>query len=200
MINYLWAIIIIGAFIISFFTGKADLLADAALNSAKDAAMLCINMVGAYALWMGILNIAKESGLVDKIAKKLGFIIRKLFTGVKNNTRAISMIALNLSANILGMGNAATPFGIKAIEEMQKGNPDKKTATDDMCMLLVINASSVQLLPLSIIALRSATGSANPADIVVSTLITTVITTATGITAVKIIQKFGRKRSRRAKR
>ena len=189
VINYLWAIIIIASIASAIFSGNLSLLANAAMNGAKDAALLCINLIGVYALWMGLLNIAQKSGLVNIIAKWLGFLIKPLFKD-KKSKESTSMITLNLSANFLGMGNAATPFGIKAVEEMQKSNKDKKTATDDMCMLLIINASSIQLLPLSIIALRSAAGAQNPADIVLTTLLATTVTTAVGILSAKIMKKF----------
>ncbi|MEZ4358221.1 MAG: nucleoside recognition domain-containing protein [Eubacteriales bacterium] len=189
VINYLWAIIIIASIASAIFSGNLALLANAAMDGAKDAALLCVNLIGVYALWMGILNIAQKSGLVKKIAKLLGFIIKPLFKD-KKSEEATSMITLNLSANVLGMGNAATPYGIKAIEEMQKSSKDKKTATDDMCMFLIINASSIQLLPLSVIALRSASGAQNPADIVLTTLLATTVTTCVGILSAKIMKRF----------
>lgn len=193
MINYLWAIIIIASIASAIFSGNLTLLANAAMDGAKDAALLCINLIGVYALWLGLLNIAQKSGLINIISKWLSFIIKPLFKE-KKSKEATSMITLNLSANILGMGNAATPFGIKAVEEMQKSNNDKKTATDDMCMFLVINASSIQLLPLSIIALRSASGAQNPADIVLTTLIVSSIATVVGILSVKILRRFWKAR------
>jgi spore maturation protein A len=189
MINYLWAFMIVAAFVIAVFNGKTGELSEAALASVKDAALMCINLIGAYSLWLGILNIARKSGLTEKIANALSGVIRFVFSGLREGSRAISYIALNISANMLGMGNAATPFGLKAMQELQDLNPDKSRASDAMCMLLVVNSTSVQLLPLTVIALRSAAGAKNPADIVITTLLATATATIAGIVSAKILEK-----------
>jgi spore maturation protein A len=116
--------------------------------------------------------------------------IRFVFSGLREGSRAISYIALNISANMLGMGNASTPFGLKAMQELQELNTgDKKTASDAMCMLLVVNSASIQLLPMTVIALRSAAGAKNPADIVITTLAATVVATIAGIASAKMLEK-----------
>lgn len=189
MINYLWAFMIITAIILSVINGKIPELSMAAMASVKDAAMMCLNLIGAYALWLGILNIAKKSGLTQKISKGLGKAIIWLFKGVKKGSQAVSYIALNIAANLLGMGNAATPFGLKAIRELQEQNPDKTKASDAMCMFLVVNSASVQLIPMTVIALRSAAGAQNPADIVFTTLFATACALTTGISVSKILEK-----------
>jgi len=189
MINYLWAFMIVAAFIIAVINGKTAELSEAALISVKDAALMCLSLIGAYSLWLGILNIAKKSGLTEKMAKALSRIIRYVFSGIREGSRAISYIALNISANILGMGNAATPFGLKAMQELQALNPDKSKASDAMCMLLVVNSTSIQLLPLTVIALRSAAGAKNPADIVITTFLATIVASITGIASAKILEK-----------
>lgn len=189
MVNYIWAFLIVAGVVVGLFTGGAQAVSDAALNGAKDAALLCVSLIGAYALWLGILNIAKDAGLVDAIAKKMKKIIRWLFPGVPEGHAAIGYITLNIVANMLGMGNAATPFGLKAIKELQGLNPEKKKASDSICMLLIVNAASVQILPLTVIALRSVTGSANPADIVLPTLLATTVATSVGIISGKIFQR-----------
>lgn len=189
MINYLWAFMIISAIILSIINGRIPELSMAAVASVKDAAIMCLNLIGAYALWLGILNIAKKSGLTEKISNGLGNVIVWLFKGIKKGSKAVSYIALNIAANMLGMGNAATPFGLKAIRELQEHNPDKTKASDAMCMFLIVNSASVQLIPMTVIALRSAAGAKNPADIVLTTLFATACALAMGITVSKIFEK-----------
>ena len=194
MINFLWAFMIIAAIVIAIANGKVPELSNAAVTSVKDAAMMCLNLIGAYSLWLGILNIAKKSGLTEKISKALSRVIVWLFSGVKKGSRAVSTIALNIAANMMGMGNAATPFGLKAMQELQEINPDKQRASDAMCMLLVVNSASVQLIPMTVIALRSTAGAKNPADIVVTTLISTFCAAFVGVLTAKLLEKRKGKR------
>lgn len=192
MIRYIWAALIVIGVIVGIATGKAQAVSDAAINGAKDAALLCISLIGAYALWLGTLQIAQDAGLVEAIAKRMRGVIRRLFPGVPKDSEANGYITLNLVANMLGMGNAATPFGLKAMKELQLLNPDKERATHAMCMLLIINASAVQLLPMTVIAMRSAAGSAAPAEIVLPALIATTANTAVAIIAAKIFKGLSR--------
>lgn len=187
MINYIWAFLIIAGTFIGIVTGRADAVSKAAVNGAKDAALLCVSLIGAYALWLGVLNIAKEAGLITSIARRMRRIIKWLFPEVAAGSAASGYITLNIVANMLGMGNAATPFGLKAMKELAQQNKDRQKATNSMCMLLVINASSVQLIPLTVISLRSAAGSAAPAEIVLTAFLATCVTTIVGITAAKIM-------------
>lgn len=190
MVNYIWAFLIVVGTVVGIATGRAEAVSQAALDGAKDAALLCVSLIGAYILWLGVLNVAKEAGLVDTIAKRMRGIIRWLFPSVPPGGPASGFITLNIVANMLGMGNAATPFGLKAMKELQDINPDKTRASDAMCMFLVVNASSVQLLPLTVIALRSAAGSASPGDIIITTLLATTVTTTVGIAAAKIMRRM----------
>jgi len=187
MINYIWAFLILVGTVVGIATGRAQAVSAAAIDGAKEAALLCISLIGAYALWLGVLNIAREAGLVRTIAKRLRGIIGWLFPGVHKDSEASGYITLNIVANMLGMGNAATPFGHKAMKALQEKSPHKTKATHAMCMLLVVNASSVQLLPLTVIALRSAAGSAAPAEIALSAFLATTVTTLVGIAAAKIM-------------
>jgi len=189
MVNYIWAFLIVIGAAAGFITGGVQAVSDAAVNGAKDAALLCVGLIGAYTLWLGILNVAKDAGLVDAIAKKMRRVIRWLFPGIPEGNPAIGYITLNIVANMLGMGNAATPFGLKAIKELADLNEDKKKASDSICMFLIVNASSVQLLPLTVIALRSVAGSAAPAEIVLSTLIATAAATSAGIITGRVLQR-----------
>jgi len=193
MIRYIWAALIVIGVVVGIATGKAQAVSDAAITGAKDAALLCISLIGAYALWLGTLRIAQDAGMVQAIAKRMRGVIRRLFPGVPKDSAANGYITLNLVANMLGMGNAATPFGLKAMKELQTLNPDKERASHAMCMLLIINASAVQLLPMTVIALRSAAGSVAPAEIVVTSLLATSANTAVAIAAAKIFQGLSKK-------
>lgn len=190
MINYIWAFLILAGTVVGIATGRAQAVGDAAIEGAKEAGLLCVSLIGAYALWLGILNVAKQAGLIESLAKRMRGIICRLFPGVPSNSEASGYITLNIVANMLGMGNAATPFGLKAMKELQALNRHKNEASDAMCMLLIINASSVQLLPLTVIALRSAAGSAAPAEIVLTALLSTTVTTIVAIIAGKIWQRY----------
>lgn len=192
MINYIWAFLIVAGTVVGVLTGHTQAVGDAAVEGAKEAGLLCVSLIGAYALWLGVLNVAKEAGLIEALAKRMRFVIRRLFPDVPPDSEASGYMTLNIVANMLGMGNAATPFGLKAMKELQSLNKKKKEASDAMCMLLIINASSVQLLPLTVIALRSAAGSAAPAEIVLTALLSTTVTTGVAIIAGKIWQGLKR--------
>lgn len=192
MINYIWAFLIVVGTVVGIVSGNAQAVSDAAVEGAKEAALLCISLIGAYALWLGVLNIAKNAGLVSALAKRMRKLIGWLFSDIKKNSKATGYITLNIVANMLGMGNAATPFGLKAMKALQEENPNKSLATHSMCMLLVINASSVQIIPLTVIALRSAADSTAPAEIVLTAFLATSITTIVGITAAKIFKRFSK--------
>lgn len=192
MINYIWAFLIVVGTVVGIASGNAQAVSDAAVDGAKEAALLCISLIGAYALWLGVLNIAKNAGIVSALAKRMRKLIGWLFSDIKKNSKATGYITLNIVANMLGMGNAATPFGLKAMKALQEENPNKGLATHSMCMLLVINASSVQIIPLTVIALRSAADSTAPAEIVLTAFLATSITTIVGITAAKIFKRFSK--------
>ena len=197
MIRYIWAgMIIIGA-VMGIATGNAQAVSEAALNGAKEASQLCFTMVGVYVLWMGIMQIGEDSGLIKSVAKMAKKPISMLFKGVKKNTEAIAYITMNLTANMLGMGNAATPFGLKAMEELQKQNDTPHTPTHDMCTFIILNTASVQLLPLSIIALRSAAGSLSAYDIVFPAFLATLATAVIGVAFAKITAGVSKRKCRR---
>ena len=136
---------------------------------AKDAVELCIGLAGVYALWLGLMKVAEKSGLVEIISKRMRRIMSALFPGVPPGHRAMGAMTMNIIANMLGLGNAATPLGIKAMHELQSINRHKDMATHDMCMFLIINTSSVQLIP-TVIACEAA-GSNNPAEIIGTSLL-----------------------------
>lgn len=192
MMKYIWAGLITGAVLLGLVTGEIEAVSTAAMNGAGEAAKLAISLVGTYALWLGMLNILEKAGAVTAIAKRSERIILWLFKGIRKGA-ATAYITLNLVANMLGMGSAATPFGLKAMEELKKQSTDGDRASHNMCLFLIVNTASVQLLPLSIIAVRAAAGSANPADIVIPALLATLGTAIFGIILAKLCAAGDRK-------
>ena len=186
MLNYIWFGMMFAGVVVGIFTGNIDAVTEAAIDMAKVAVNLAIGLIGIMALWLGIMKIAEESGLIRLIAKGLRPITIRLFPDVPEDHPAIGSIVLNMSANILGLGNAATPLGLKAMEELQEINPDKDTASNAMCTFLAINTSSVQLiLPATVVALMGATSS----QIFVTTIFATGMSTIAAIAAVKFLEK-----------
>ena len=171
MMSAVWGAMLILGIGAYLFSGDAGGATSALLGGASSAVTLCISLAGGYVLWLGLLNIVERSGLLDKLARAAKPLIRKLFPAADEKSAAL--ITLNISANMLGMGNAATPFGLDAIRQLQTLNRDKSRASNEMCMLLIINSASVQLIPTTLISLRQAAGAAEPADIVLPTLIAT---------------------------
>ena len=189
MLNYVWFFLIVAGFIFGAINGKLDQVTKAAIDSANGAVTLCIGLAGVMCLWVGIMKIAEKSGLTDKIAKVTAPIVTLLFPEIKGKKKAISSIIMNITANFMGMGNAATPLGIKAIKELDDLNSDKTIATNSMCMLIVLNTSMIQLVPATLIALRSSAGSVNPSDIMGPIWIASLFTTIAGIVMAKVLQK-----------
>lgn len=190
MAKHFWVMLILFGIAVSIPMGTTQETAMAGVEAGKTAVELIIGVVGGFAFWMGLMNIAKKSGLVGLLAKGLRPVILFLYPETKNNKEAMENLCLNMSCNIMGLGNGATPAGLKAMKSLQEKNREKQTATNAMCMLLVVNASSVQLLPTSIITLRSTMGSGNPAAVVPAILIATGASTLFGIAAVKLCEKI----------
>lgn len=182
MLNYIWAVMILVGIVCSIFTGRMDELADAALNSAGDAVSLCITMAGIVALWMGLMEIAKEAGLIQKMASGIGPFLNYLFPNIPKGHEAREYIATNLVANILGLGWACTPAGLKAMEALSALERERETrethvASDEMCTFLILNVSSLQLIPVNMLAYRSQYGSVNPTIIIGPAIVSTLIST-----------------------
>ena len=186
MLNYIWFGMMAIAVVVGIFNGKIDDVTDAAIDMAEIAVTIAIGLIGIMALWLGIMKIAEESGLIRIIARGLRPITVRLFPDVPEDHPAIGSIVLNMSANMLGLGNAATPLGLKAMEELQELNEHKETATNSMVMFLAINTSSVQLiLPATVVALMGATAS----DIFITTILATSLSTIAAVAAVKFLEK-----------
>lgn len=180
MLNYLWGFMVVIGIVVGVTTGNAANISNSILNSANEAVTLCLSMLGIMALWTGIMQIAKKSGLMEAFTRALRPIIRILFPDLPKDHIVNEYISANMIANILGLGWAATPMGLKAMEELKKLNYESSTASCDMCTFMIINISSLQLIPVNIIAYRSKYGSVNPTEILGAAIITTVISTIVG--------------------
>ena len=186
MLNYIWFGMMAIAVAAGIYNGKIDAVTEAAIDMAKVSVEIAIGLIGIMALWLGIMKIAEASGLIRVIAKLLKPITIRLFPDVPADHPAIGSIVLNMSANILGLGNAATPLGLKAMEELQELNEKKDTATNAMVMFLAINTSSVQLiLPATVVALMGATAS----EIFITTILATSCSTIAAVAAVKFLER-----------
>ena len=186
MLNYIWFGMMFIGVVIGALTGNIDAVTKAAIDMAKVAVNLAIGLIGIMALWLGVMKIAEESGLIRIIARGLRPITIRLFPDVPEDHPAIGSIVLNMSANILGLGNAATPLGLNAMEELQELNLNKETATNAMRTFLAINTSSVQLiLPATVVALMGAYSS----QIFITTIVATGMSTIAAVIAVKFFEK-----------
>jgi spore maturation protein A len=193
MLNYIWFGLLVIGFAVGIMNGRIDQVTQAVIESSRSAVELGIGLLGIMCLWTGLMNIAQKSGLVNYISGVVRPVLQFLFPGVPRNHPAMGAIVMNLAANFLGLGNAATPLGLKAIAELQKLNPGKDTATDAMCMFLVLNTSAIQLVPATIIAVRSAQGSLNPAEIMGTIWFASICSAITGVAAAKLLSLFRRR-------
>ena len=185
MINIIWMVLLVGGITIGVLTGNTQAVTDALMSNAETAVELSMGLIGMMALWLGLMKIAEEAGLVKLIGNALKPIMKFLFPEVPKDHPAMGSMVMNIAANILGLGNAATPLGIKAMQE-------KDTASNAMCMFLAINTSSVTLVASSVVAYRLAAGSKNPAEIIGPTLVATIASTLAAVVAVKVFEKFSK--------
>ena len=184
--NKIWVFMIVVSIVIGIFKGLAPEMVNSIFDSTKSATENSLSIIGMICLWSGIMKVAEKCGVVKKLSKVISPLLNVLFPRLKKDSEARGSIALNMTANLLGLGNVATPLGLNAMEKMQEQNPDKDTLTDEMVMLIVINAASIQLIPTSIIALRVAYGSNNPVIIVVPVLVSSIASVLVGILLVKM--------------
>ena len=186
-INIIWLAMILIATLTAAFTGRMDELTKASFDSAKNAVTLAISLIGPMALWLGIMKVAEAGGMLRLIARAMRPVMTRLFPEVPPEHPAMSAMIMNLAANALGLGNAATPMGIKAMQELDKLAAEKGTATNAMCQFLAINTSSVTLLPLGVITVRAAAGAKDPAGILIPSLIATICSTAVAIVTARLM-------------
>lgn len=197
MLNYVWMGMLMAGFIIGILNGRLEEVTQAAFVSAERAVELSIGLLGILCLWSGLMNIAEKSGLIKGIAWIARPVLRLLFPQIAKNNRILGAIVMNLAANFLGLGNAATPLGIRAMTELQKVNGKSDTASDSMCMFLVLNTSAIQLIPTTVIALRSDAGSAVPSDITACVWIASICATLMGLMMVRLLSGVGRNHKRK---
>lgn len=188
MLNILWVIMIAGGIFFAAFHGTMGQITESFISSSTEAVNLCIFMLGVIGVWNGMMEIAVKSGLMKKIAKTMYPFIHWLFPDIPPRHKANEYIAANMAANILGLGWAATPAGLKAMRELQKLEEGGGRASDMMCAFLVLNISSLQLVPINMISYRSQYGSVNPAAVVLPAICATMISTIAGIVFIKIIE------------
>ncbi|MBQ4347624.1 MAG: nucleoside recognition protein [Firmicutes bacterium] len=193
MLSAIWAIMLIFGIVFGIANGRAELLTNAVISGGKSAVTLCIGLAGVVAVWSGIMKIAEEAGAIDILSDKLKGMMKRLFPSLPKDSAAGKYISTNLAANFLGLGWAATPAGINAMKELQKLSKDKSRASDAMCMFMIINMSSVQLITVSVLAYRAEYLSAAPGEIIAPAIIATAISTAAGIAAAKILGRVCRK-------
>lgn len=207
MLNYIWAAMIAVGVLYGAFTGNIEAVSNAALDSAKEAVDLCITMIGIMGLWVGLMEIAQKSGLIAKMTKGIQPFISFMFPGIPKGHIAREYISTNIIANIMGLGWACTPAGLKAMEALQELNEeacarncaaagcegragfDPKVASNEMCTFLILNISSLQLIPVSMIAYRSQYGSASPTAIVGPAIVATLVSTLVGVVFAKVMDR-----------
>jgi spore maturation protein A len=191
--NVVWLLLIGAAVITAVFKGTMPAVSNATFSAAGTAVELAIGLVGGMTLFLGLMRVAQDSGLVQLLARALRPIFRYLFPGVPKDHPALGAMAMNFGANILGLGDAATPFGIKAMEDLQSLNQDKETASDAMCMFVTLHSSSLQLIPVMVISLRAAAGSRNPSEIIVGTIFATLASMLVAVATSKLFARWQRR-------
>lgn len=190
MLNIIWLSMLLISVVVGAFTGRLDAVVNAVTEYAKLGFEVALGLAGVMSLWLGIMKIATESGLVKLMSRALSPLMRFLFPEVPVDHPAMGAMILNISANILGLANAATPFGLQAMQELQKLNAHVHTASNSMCVFLAINTSSVQIIPATAIAYLAANGAIHPTSVIFSSLVATSISTVVAIVAVKQLAKL----------
>ena len=181
MVNIIWGVFIIVGIVFGFINGKIDLINNEVISSGKVALDLILEMLPMLALWMGLMKISEDSGLLKLIAKKLSFILRILFPKIPRDNEALGLIASNVAINMAGLGSAATPGGLKAMKELQKFNDKKDTASSSMITFLVLNTGGVTIIPTTIISMRAMYGSLNPTEVIPTCILATFCSSISGL-------------------
>ena len=188
--NSIFLFLVIASTLCAAASGAMEALTQATFQAARSAVELALGLIGVMALWLGVIKVAEEAGLLQVISRAIHPLLRRLFPDVPEGHPALSAMVMNIAANMLGLGNAATPLGIKAMQELDRLNPEKGRATHAMCLFLAINTSNVTLLPLGVIAVRAAAGARDPASIIVPTLLATTISTITAVAVTLLIRRM----------
>lgn len=194
MINYIWFFMILAGVITAASKGQINLVTEGVLKGSEQAVLVAIGLVGIISFWSGVMKIAQDSGLMDMIARAMGPIARKLFPEVPSRHPAMGALLVAMSANILGLGNACTPLGLKAMGHLQELNGDKETASDAMCTFMAITSSSLTIIPTTIIALRLTHGSVSPTEIIGPVIFATTCSTLTAVLVDALLRRVSKRR------
>jgi len=189
-LNYIWGILILGGVLLAAINGRMAESTQALIEAAKSSVELAIGLIGLMAFWLGLMRLAEEAGLVQRISRLLRPVLRPLFPDIPKEDPALGNIVANLTANTLGLGNSATALGLKAMAELQRLNPHKNIASNSMVTFLAMNDSCITLVPATVIAVRSSAGSANPTEIIGAVILATAIGFSVAILAAKTLQRF----------
>lgn len=192
MLNIIWTLFIVISFIYAFFSGNIEQVSNGIFESLTDVVNLSLTFLGTMCLWNGIMEIAKKTTLIKKLTSFLKPLIKFLFPELTKNEKAKEEISMNIIANVLGLGNAATPLGLKAMKTMQKENKDKTTLSNSMAMFILINTASIQLIPTNVIAIRNSLNSTAPTQIIFPVWIATIVAAISSIMAAKVFIKMGK--------
>lgn len=190
MINYIWFVMIFLGILVGLLTGNGEGISKAIINSADSTVSLIIGLVGLMCFWCGVMKVAEKSGFTNKLAKLLRPILKLIFKEAAKDEKALGAIVMNITANMMGLGNAATPFGIKAMQEMDRLNKNKGTASNDMTLFLVLNSACIQLVPSTVISIRAAYNSNNPGMIILPAVIASTFAAVTGVLLCKLLQRY----------
>ncbi len=188
--NYIWLGLMVIALVVGAINGRIDAVTKAAVDNAAAAVEIALGLIGIMTLWLGIMKIAEKGGIIRILSRAIRPLARFLFPTIPSDHPAIGAMLMNLIANWLGLGNAATPLGLKAMEELQKLNKSTDTATNDMATFLALNTATICLIPMTVIAVRAQLGSANPFEIISTTILASTCATIAGVTAVKLLQRL----------
>lgn len=189
MLNIIWPIFLIVSFIYAILNGRVAEVNDSIFESTKSAVELSISLLGTICLWNGIMQIASKTNIVKHLSKILTPIMKKLFPDIQKGDKVNKEITMNMIANIMGLGNAATPLGLKAMKSMQKDNKEKNKLSNSMAMFIILNTASIQLIPTTVIAIRSSLGSSNPTAMIIPVWVSTILAAGAAVICAKLLMK-----------
>ena len=184
--NYIWVGMIIVSYVFSFFAGTTEVVTKSVFEASESAVSLVISLLGMMCLWTGLLEIAQKSGLTKQVQKLLFPVIHWLFPSINKNSEAAGAISMSMTANLLGLSNAATPLGLAAMEKLEKRNFNKSIASDEMCMFVLINTASITLIPTTLLTIRTAFGANAPFEILIPVWITSLLSLLSGVICAKL--------------
>ena len=190
--NYIWVGMIIVSYVFSFFAGTTEVVTKSVFEASESAVSLVISLLGMMCLWTGLLEIAQKSGLTKQVQKLLFPVIHWLFPSINKNSEAAGAISMSMTANLLGLSNAATPLGLAAMEKLEKRNFNKSIASDEMCMFVLINTASITLIPTTLLTIRTAFGANAPFEILIPVWITSLLSLLSGVICAKLCARRGK--------